>query len=235
MKGSQIPFKKNYIMGVSIILAAFVLGLMMIFTVKTLKSFDDTVSVRGLCERELPADRVIYRVSYSEKANTLAEARNVIDHHSKAILAKLKEAGLEESEIFVGNPSMDDRYAWSNDVTRITYRYNVSQSVNVFTSKMDVIKKLQNSLEADMLKDDILVSGYADYQFLGLNEIKPAMIAESLEKARESAEEFAKNSHSKIGKMRTASQGYFEVNDLDETTPQMKKVRVVTTVEYYLK
>lgn len=235
MKGSQIPFKKNYIMGVSIILAAFVLGLMMIFTVKTLKSFDDTVSVRGLCERELPADRVIYRVSYSEKANTLAEARNVIDHHSNAILAKLKEAGLEESEIFVGNPSMDDRYAWSNDITRITYRYNVSQSVNVFTSKMDVIKKLQNSLEADMLKDDILVSGYADYQFLGLNEIKPAMIAESLEKARESAEEFAKNSHSKIGKMRTASQGYFEVNDLDETTPQMKKVRVVTTVEYYLK
>jgi hypothetical protein len=61
------------------------------------------------------------------------------------------------------------------------------------------------------------------------------MIAESLEKARESAEEFAKNSHSKIGKMRTASQGYFEINDLDENTPQVKKIRVVTTVEYYLK
>jgi hypothetical protein len=100
---------------------------------------------------------------------------------------------------------------------------------------MDVITKLQNSLETDLLKEDILVSSYADYQFLGLNEIKPDMIAESLVKARESAEEFAKNSHSKIGKMRTASQGYFEVNDLDETTPQMKKVRVVTTVEYYLK
>ena len=235
MKGSQIPFKKNYIMGTSIIIAAFVLGLMMVFTVKTLKSFDDTVSVRGLCEREVPADRVAYRISYSEKANSLSEVRSLIDHHSKAIIAKLKEAGIDDSEIFAGTPSMDDRYSWSNDISRITYRYNASQSINVFTSKMDVITKLQNTLETDLLKDDILVSGYADYQFLGLNEIKPAMIAESLEKARESAEEFAKNSHSKIGKMRTASQGYFEVNDLDETTPQMKKVRVVTTVEYYLK
>lgn len=235
MKGSQIPFKKNYIMGCSIILAAFVLGLMMIFTVKTLKSFDDTVSVRGLCEREVPADRVAYRISYSEKANSLSEARSLIDHHSKAIIAKLKEAGIEDSEIFIGNPSMDDRYAWSNDISRITYRYNVGQNINVFTSKMDVIAQLQKTLENDMLKEDILANGYADYQFQGLNEIKPAMIAESLEKARESAEEFAKNSHSKIGKMRTASQGYFEVNDLDETTPQMKKVRVVTTVEYYLR
>ncbi|MBO4752798.1 MAG: SIMPL domain-containing protein [Bacteroidales bacterium] len=235
MSENQVTSKKSIIIGISLVVAAFVLGLMMIFTVKTLKSFDDTVSVRGLCEREVPADRVAYRISYSEKANTLSEARSLIDHHSKAIIAKLKEAGIEDSEIFIGNPSMDDRYSWSNDISRITYRYNAGQSINVYTSKMDVVTKLQNTLEADMLKEDILVNGYADYQFLGLNEIKPDMIAESLVKARESAEEFAKNSHSKIGKMRTASQGYFEVNDLDETTPQMKKVRVVTTVEYYLK
>jgi len=235
MSENQTSSTKSFILGISLILAAFVLGLMLLFTVRTLKSFDDTVSVRGLCEREVPADRVAYRISYTEKANTLSEARSLIDHHSKAIIAKLKEAGIEDSEIFVGNPSMDDRYSWSNDISRITYRYNAGQSINVYTSKMDVVTKLQNTLEADMLKEDILVNGYADYQFLGLNEIKPDMIAESLVKARESAEEFAKNSHSKIGKMRTASQGYFEVNDLDETTPQMKKVRVVTTVEYYLK
>lgn len=235
MENNQLTSKKSYILGISIILASFVLGLMLLFTVRTFKSFDDTVSVRGLCEREVPADRVAFRISYSEKANTLSEARGIVDHHNNAIINILKDAGIEDSEIFKGSPSLDDRYTWSNDVSKITYRYQTSQSINVYTSKMDVITKLQNSLETDLLKQDILVNSYADYQFLGLNEIKPAMIAESLEKARESAEEFAKNSHSKIGKMRTASQGYFEVNDLDETTPQMKKVRVVTTVEYYLK
>lgn len=227
--------KKGFILGVSIIIAAFVLGLMLVFTVRTLKSFDDTVTVRGLCEKEVPADRVAFRINYSEKANSIAEVRQIMDQHNAAIIKLLKDAGIDNAEIFNGSPSIDDRYTWSNDVSRITYRYQANQSISVYTSKMDIIKKLQNTLENDLLKQDILASSYADYQFLGLNEIKPAMIAESLEKARESAEEFAKNSHSKIGKMRTASQGYFEVDDLDETTPQMKKVRVVSTVTYYLK
>ena len=86
-----------------------------------------------------------------------------------------------------------------------------------------------------LVKDGIIVNIYNSYEYNGLNEIKPSMIAESLENARNAADEFAKNSRSKIGKMRTASQGYFEVEDLDENTPQIKKIRVVTTVEYYLK
>ena len=100
---------------------------------------------------------------------------------------------------------------------------------------MELVRKLQQTLEGELVAMGILASSYADYQYLGLNDIKPSMIAESLENARTAADEFAKNSHSKIGKMRTATQGYFEVEDLDENTPQVKKVRVVSTVEYYLR
>ena len=235
MKGSQIPFKKNYILGTSIVLAAFVLGLMLVWTVKTLKSFDDTVTVRGLCEKEVPADRVVYRLSYSEKNNDLAALRQTIAANNKTIVKLLHDAGFEDSEISYGAASYTDEYNSWNDVSHIAYRYEASQTVTVITSKMDLIKKAQNSIESALINSNILANGYADYQYLGLNDIKPSMIAESLEKARESAEEFAKNSHSKIGKMRTASQGYFEIEDLDEHNPQVKKVRVVTTVEYYLK
>ena len=135
----------------------------------------------------------------------------------------------------MGNANYDDRYTYSNDVSRITYRYQASQTVTVFTDKLDLVRKLQQTLETDLVNQNILANSWADYQYLGLNTIKPSMIAESLENARTAADEFAKNSHSRIGKMRTASQGYFEVDDLDENTPQVKKVRVVTTVEYYLK
>ena len=235
MKGSQIPFKKNYILGVSIVLAALVLGIMMVCTVRTLKSFDDTVKVRGLCEKEVPADRVVWRISYNEKSNDLAEVRNTIRRNNDVIVKLLREAGFSEDEIKVGTASYDDRYTWSNNVSQITFRYAVNQTVTVFTKNLDLVRKMQQTLETDLVNQNILASSYADYQYLGLNEIKPSMIAESLENARTAADEFAKNSHSKIGKMRTASQGYFEVEDLDENTPQIKKVRVVTTVEYYLK
>lgn len=235
MKGSQIPFKKNYILGISIVLAALVLGLMLVCTVKTLKSYDDTVKVRGLCEKEVPADRVVWRISYNEKDNSLADLRTTIRRNNDVIVKKLRDAGFTEDEIKVGNANYDDRYTWSNNTSMITYRYQANQTVTVFTKNLDLVRKLQQTLETDLVNQNILANSYADYQYLGLNEIKPSMIAESLENARTAADEFAKNSHSKIGKMRTASQGYFEVEDLDENTPQVKKVRVVTTVEYYLK
>ncbi len=216
-------------------LAALVLGIFMVCTVKTLKSYDDTVLVRGLCEKEVPADRVVYRISYSEKSNSLADLRNTIRQNNDIIMEKLRSAGFKDDELKVGNASYDDRYTYANDVSQITFRYQANQTITVFSKNLDLVRKVQQTLETDLVNQNILASSWADYQFLGLNQIKPAMIAESLENARAAADEFAKNSHSRIGKMRTASQGYFEVEDLDENTPQVKKVRVVTTVEYYLK
>ena len=235
MSGKTIPFKKNMIQGGAIVLAALIIACGLVWAVRTLKSFDDTVKVRGLCEREVPADRVVFRINYSLKMNSLADVRQQISHHNDVIIAKLKAAGIADDEIAIANLSIDDRYQWSNDISKISYRYSATQTITVFTAKLDVVSQLQKSLESELLKQDILASTYADYQYQGLNDIKPSMIAESLDNARAAADEFAKNSHSRIGKMRTASQGYFEVVDLDENTPQVKKVRVVTTVEYYLK
>ena len=235
MKGSQIPFKKNYILGTSIVLAAFVLGLMLVWTVRTLKSFDDTVTVRGLCEREVPADNVVLRVSYTAQDNSFADLRATVERNDRAIVDLIKKAGISEDEIKFNTANYNDRFADYYVSDNIKFRYTANQTISVFSSNMDAVRKLQNTIDADLLKVDIISNTSADYKYDGLNDIKPSMIAESLEKARESAEEFAKNSHSKIGKMRTASQGYFEINDLDENTPQVKKIRVVTTVEYYLK
>ena len=234
MKGSNIPFRKNMIQGTAIVLAAVVLGISMVFTVRTLKSFDDTVKVRGLCEREVPADRVVLRVHYSLQDNDLAALRSSMDAADQTVIALLKKAGFSDEEIKYTSASFNDRYD-SYYSSNIRFRYSANQSINVFTSKMEEVSEIQNKLDAELLKHDIISNTYASYEYNGLNDIKPSMIAESLENARVAADEFAKNSHSKIGKMRTASQGYFEVEDLDENTPQVKKVRVVTTVEYYLK
>ena len=233
--GKNVPFKKNMIQGGAIIAAAFVLGLCMVWTVKTLKSYDNTVRVRGLCEKEVPADRVVWRINYSEKSNALADLRSTIRRNNDIIVDLLKQAGFSDDEIKVGTANYDDRYTYANNTSQITFRYQANQVVTVFTKNLDLVRKVQQSLETDLVNQNILANSWADYQYLGLNDIKPTMIAESLENARTAADEFAKNSRSRIGKMRTASQGYFEVEDLDENTPQVKKVRVVTTVEYYLK
>lgn len=234
MEENKNLFKKNIVLGSAIVLAALVLGIFMVCTIKTLKSYDDTVTVRGLYEKEVPADRVVLRINYSAQNNSLIDLRHTIEDNDKVIISMLKEAGFSDDEIKYTSARINDRFD-SYYTSNITYRYGASQTISVFTAKMDLVSKLQNTIDADLLKKDIVSSTYANFEYHGLNEIKPAMIAESLKNARSAADEFAKNSGSEIGKMRTASQGYFEIDDLDENTPQIKKVRVVSTVEYYLK
>lgn len=237
MSTSQLTVKKITILGVSIVLAALVLGMMMVRTVKTFKSYDNTVKVRGLCEREVPADRVVMRISYRMQDNDFMALRNSVAVVNEKIVNMLKKSGFDDDEIKYGMADYTDRYGnyYSDSDDKIRYRYMADQYINVFTSKVEDVGKAKSKIESELLKQNIIVSIYNSYEYNGLNEIKPSMIAESLENARNAADEFAKNSRSRIGKMRTASQGYFEVENLDENTPQIKKIRVVTTVEYYLK
>ena len=76
--------------------------------------------------------------------------------------------------------------------------------------------------------------GRTEYLFTRLNDVKPEMIEEATTKAREVAEKFAQDSQSKLGKIKRASQGQFSINDRDRQNPHIKKIRVVSTVEYYL-
>ena len=65
--------------------------------------------------------------------------------------------------------------------------------------------------------------------------MKPEMIEEATRNARAAAEKFAKDSDSSLGKIRNASQGQFSITNRDDNTPYIKTVRVVTTINYYLK
>lgn len=61
------------------------------------------------------------------------------------------------------------------------------------------------------------------------------MMSEAIENAQQTAQQFAKNSQSKLNKIVSADQGQFSIDNRDENTPWIKRVRVVTTVTYSLK
>ena len=93
--------------------------------------------------------------------------------------------------------------------------------------------------QADLLARGVAIVNDYNYQitygYTGLNDIKPQMIQEATANAREAAIKFAEDSKNKVGKIKTASQGQFSITDKDQNTPYIKKIRVVTSVDYYLK
>ena len=202
-------------------------------------SDERSVSVRGLSERIVPADKVVWPLVYKEVGNDLASLSQMVKRKNDLIVAYLKSKGLTDDEISVAAPEIIDLQAERYVNQNVPYRYNLRSIITVSSQKVDLVRHLINE-QGELLNEGIaIVSGEYDaqvnYLFTGLNELKPDMIAEATRNAREAAEQFASDSDSKLGKIKTASQGQFSITDRDQYTPYLKNVRVVTSVVYYLK
>ena len=225
-------------LGLAIMVGLIFLGLMLPRTAREVRSFERTVSVKGLCEREVPADKVIWPVMYKVVGNDLNSVYRAIESKKEIIFNFLKQGGIEEKDISVSVPSLSDKDAQEYGGNTRLYRYVATCTITVCSAEVDKVLALMAAQSQLLSKDIILENGWeATPQFLfeGLNEIKPEMIEVATKNARQVAEKFAKDSGSSLGKIRTASQGTFSIEARDSNTPQTKKVRVVTSVTYYLK
>lgn len=221
-------------------IAIIVLGSMLPIAVKDFRAFDRTVTVKGLCEREVEADKVIWPINYRVASNDLSDLTAKMESNRKTIVQFLKDGGIEESEITFSAPKISDKYSQEYVGTdNRRFRYISQNVITVSTEKVSKVQPLTTRVQ-ELLKAGVIVSSenYWDdniqYLFEGLNEIKPDMIHEATANARVAAEQFATDSDSKIGKIKTASQGTFSIENRDATTPQIKRVRVVTSLTYYL-
>ena len=223
--------------GLAIMAGLIVLGLCLPKAVKELKSYDRTVNVKGLCEKEVKADKVIWPLAFKTSGNDLNAVYAEIDRNVKTITDFLKQGGISENEITMSVPSISDKYANEYGTNDRIYRYVATSILTVCTNEVDKVLALM-AKQADLVRGGIpLYSDWevrTDFLFEGLNAIKPEMIEEATKNAREVAVKFAKDSESKLGKIKSANQGTFSIEDRDSNTPYIKKVRVVTNVTYYL-
>ena len=232
--------KGKFFSGLFVMVGLVVLGMMMPRAVDRFRSFDRTVNVKGLCEREVKADKVIWPVVYRVMANDIQSVYDQTDRNNAEIVSFLRAGGIDDAEITVSVPEISDKYATEYGSNDRTYRFIAKNVITVYTSDVDAVLALM-SQQADLLKKGIVTGGGNDWEnpvefkYEGLNDIKPEMIEEATRNAREAAEKFAKDSESRLGKIKTANQGTFTIEDRDSNTPYIKKVRVVTSVTYYLK
>ena len=202
------------------------------------KDRDRVVFVRGLAEREVSADFVIWPIVYKEVGNDLAELSATLQSKSQILEKFLLENGIQKENITYSTPAIVDADGELYSGGKHAYRYVATVVATVATNNVELVRKAMEK-QGELLKHGIAFSG-GDYQyrtiysFNGLNEIKPAMIDEATRNARTAAEKFAKDSDSKLGKIKTATQGVFSIENRDENTPHIKKVRVVTNVQYFL-
>lgn len=227
----------GFIPSLLVAVAIVVLGLCLKGGIDGFSHRDRAVTVRGLCEKEVMANKVTWPIVTKEMGNELPAIYDKIQRNNDAILAFLKDNGIEDSEISVNPPAVNDRMANNYSSENVRYRYNVTNVIVVTSSKVDKIRKLIEA-QTQLLKQGIAVAEDYEYQttyeYTDLNSIKPEMIAEATRNAREAANKFAADSDSRLGKIKTATQGQFSITDRDQYTPYIKNIRIVTYIDYYL-
>lgn len=203
------------------------------------KALERTVTVKGLAERDVAADVAIWPVRFDVAGDDLGMLVSTLQAQNAEVVDFLVSNGFGKQEISVSPPSVTDRQAQGfGDANRYRFRYAGNSTVSVYTDKIELVRQARAKL-GDLGARGIAVSGenyqaQTEYLYTGLNGIKPAMIEEATRNARAVAEKFAADSGSRLGKIKRASQGQFSIVDRDSNTPYMKKVRVVSTLEYYL-
>ncbi len=228
-------------------IAGLFIGLGLIFGAIVLKNgisgYQDSqrvVTVKGLSEMEVPADKVTWPIVFKEVDNSLISLYNTLEKNNAIVVGFLKDNGLVDEEITIAAPNIIDYQAERYVPSEIRFRYNGTSVVIVSTSKVELVRELIPKIY-ELTREGVTISANLEYEypinfeFTRLNEVKPGMVEEATKNARITAEKFASDSNSKLGKIKSATQGQMSISNRDQNTPHIKALRVVTTIVYYLK
>ena len=222
-----------------IAIGIMVLGVCIRSGLEGLAGKDRKVVVKGLSEKEVDADKVTWPILSKEIGNDLPQLYQKINSTTHTIRKFLMANGVKESEISVNAPVVIDLNAERYGENRQPYRYNITSSITVTSANVKLVRSII-ARQGELLQQGVAIvdGGYENpvkYEYVGFRKMKPQMMQEAIANAEQTAEQFAKNSKSKIDKIMNADQGQFSIEDRDSNTPYIKKVRVVTTVTYSLK
>ncbi|MDE7024916.1 MAG: SIMPL domain-containing protein [Paramuribaculum sp.] len=197
-----------------------------------------TVDVRGLATREVKANKVTWPIVFKETGDDLPTVYASVTSTNATIVKFLKDNGIKETEISISAPQVNNLRADRYNTLPLPYNYSVQSVVTVSSSQVDKVRELINR-QGELLSQGIAIltgdySNQTVYEYTELNSIKPEMIAEATKNAREAANKFADDSQSELGKIKSARQGQFTIEDRDNYTPYIKEVRVVTSLTYFL-
>jgi hypothetical protein len=242
------------LLAVGLILGLLLGGWILGSEIKDVRLADRYVSVRGLAERTVHADLAIWPLSFREAGNDLKATYAKSEQDSQAVMQFLAAQGIPQGDITLGQASVTDTQANDYGGARAPNRYIVQQAITVRSNDVNKVAAAVQKTSALIAAGVVLGGGpqygqqnSVSYVYTGLNSIKPEMITEATRSARSSAERFAADSGSKVGTIRQASQGLFSISSADAASEGnqnmgggqsnasiLQKVRVVTTIQYYL-
>lgn len=196
------------------------------------------VEVKGLAERVVKSDEAVWTINVKLVNNDLKQLYDAMSKNQADTKQFLLNQGFKAEDISMNPIAITDNQSMAYIQNQSVPRYSGDTGITVSTSLVDnVANALQKT--GDLVAQGVVVtSSNAIFRYTQLNKIKRPMLEEATKSARNAAESFAMDSKTSLGKIQHASQGLFTIMDANSTydsgTAILKKVRIVTTIEYQL-
>ena len=222
------------IVAIGIVLGGYLLGDGM----RRARMAERSVTVRGLAERNVTADLATWTIVYTEQGTELGAVQAALDEKTRTVRTFFKGLGFKDNEVTTGGTGVSQFFDSNRGVNSVTVRQRIQlRTADVMKARAAFARQFELIRSGVALEEGTAMV----YSFTKLNDVKPEMIAAATRDARAGAEQFAKDSGTRVGGIKSATQGYFSVSarDGDEYEGSGKdspfqKVRVVTTIDFYL-
>jgi hypothetical protein len=226
------------LLGLSIAAGLTVSGFFLADALTQIRAAERIVTVKGLAERDVPADLAIWPIVFTVAGDELGAVQTRVEAQLGLIRRFLLERGFVATESTTTVPRITDLQAQLAGAARPpAHRFLAEATLTLRSGRVDAVRAAMQDFGQLVAAGVVLMRSYearAQFLFTSLEAIKPEMIAAATRDARRAARQFAADSGSAVGSIRRARQGYFTVADRDPFSPEFKTVRVVTTVDYFL-
>lgn len=175
-----------------------------------------TISVKGQASRTFKSDLAVFTLTITNETKQVSEDVTAMQGRLRQATDFLKRYGVTEDEIEYGAVSyydIIDSYYDNNARRYIEQRkgFRVNQSITVTSNDVDKVDKVSKSV-GELLETGLQIENSApDYYYTGLTELKHEMLADAAADARQRAEQIAGESKGKLGGLRSASMGVFQI------------------------
>jgi uncharacterized protein len=234
MDWTNSPVVSGALIGLGLALAGFFVA----DGLSDIRRGDAIVTVRGVAERDVEADLATWTIATQANGSDLAIVQGKADADAQAVRAFLAANGFTPAEVQARGSSVNQYFDGNQGRLNITIRQRI-------LARTTDIKRMEKAFanQAEMIRKGVALDsdggGGVSYSFTRLNDVKPEMIAQATKSAREAADQFARDSETRVGGIRQATQGLFAITGRDGeassgTDTPYQKVRVVTTIDFSL-
>lgn len=202
------------------------------------------ITVTGSAQKQIKSDYIIWSGSFSRREADMATAYKKLAEGLDKVKKYLLTKGVNEKEIIISQVSTIKIYKKNekgNDTNDIQW-YVLSQNVEIRSKEVDKITEISRE-STELINQGVeFESGAPSYFYTKIDELKLEMLAKASENAKQRAENMVRAAGNRVGFMRSAKMGVFQITPVtstdvsdwgeNDTSSLDKKVMAVVTASF---